>query len=239
MTQELIILLSTALMLGFTHTLFGPDHYLPFIVIAKAKKWSSIKTAWVTFLCGLGHLGSSILIGVVGIVFGIALSKLEFVESFRGNIAGWLLLGFGLAYFIYGIRKSWKNRPHKHSHLHEDGSKHEHVHTHVIQHAHIHIEKEEDATNLTPWFLFIIFVFGPCEILIPLLMYPAVQASWGAMILVVGTFSLATIATMLTTVLLGTYGFRAVRFPFLERNSEAVAGFSIVLCGMAIQFLGL
>jgi sulfite exporter TauE/SafE len=234
-----MILLVTAGTLGFTHTLFGPDHYLPFIVIAKAKKWSSLKTAWVTFLCGLGHLGSSILIGVIGIVFGVALSKLEFVESFRGNIVGWLLLGFGLAYFVYGLRKSWKNRPHKHPHLHEDGSVHEHVHTHVIQHAHIHIEKEEDTANLTPWFLFIIFVFGPCEILIPLLMYPAVQASFGAMILVVGTFSLATIATMLTTVLLGTYGIKAVRFPFLERNSEAVAGFSIMLCGMAIQFLGL
>jgi len=236
MTSELILLLTTAATLGFMHTLFGPDHYLPFIVIAKAKKWSSGKTAWITFLCGLGHVGSSILIGVVGIVFGIALLKLEFIEAFRGNIAGWLLFGFGLAYFVYGLRKAWKNRPHSHSHFHEDGSKHEHVHTHVVQHAHLH---EGNEANLTPWVLFIIFVFGPCEVLIPLLMYPAAQASWHAMLLVAGVFSIATVTTMLTIVTLGVYGFSAVRFPFLEQHSEAVAGFSIMLCGAAIQFLGL
>lgn len=234
-----MILLVTAGSLGFMHTLFGPDHYLPFIVIAKAKKWSPWKTARVTFLCGLGHVGSSVVIGAVGIIFGVALLKLQVVEAFRGNIAGWLLFGFGLAYFVWGLRKSWKNHPHKHPHLHEDEGIHEHVHTHVIQHAHIHIEKEEDTANLTPWVLFIIFVFGPCEVLIPLVMYPVAQASFGAMMLVVGTFSLATITTMLTIVTLGTYGIKAVRFPFLERNSEAVAGFSIMLCGMAIQFLGL
>jgi sulfite exporter TauE/SafE len=239
MTPEFILLLTTAATLGFAHTLFGPDHYLPFIVIAKAKKWSPAKTAWVTFLCGLGHVGSSVVIGLVGIVFGVALLKLQDIEAFRGNIAGWLLFGFGLAYFVYGLRKSWKNRPHKHPHLHEDGSVHEHVHTHVIQHAHIHIEKEEDTANLTPWVLFVIFVFGPCEVLIPLVMYPVAQASWFAMLLVVGTFSLATVATMLTIVTLGTYGISASRFPLLERHSEAVAGFSIMLCGAAIQFLGL
>lgn len=236
MSQELVVLLITAATLGFTHTLFGPDHYLPFIVIAKAKKWSPAKTAWITFLCGLGHVGSSIVIGIIGIVFGVALSKLIFFESFRGNVAGWLLFGFGLAYFMWGFRKAWKNRPHSHAHLHKDGSVHEHVHTHVIQHAHIHIEKEEDTANLTPWVLFVIFVFGPCEVLIPLVMYPAVQASWFAMLLVVGMFSLATVATMLAIVTLGTYGIRTARFPFLERHSEAVAGFSIMLCGVAIQF---
>lgn len=236
MSQELIILLVTVGTLGFMHTLFGPDHYLPFIVIAKAKKWSARKTAWITFLCGLGHVGSSILIGAVGIVFGVALLKLEFIEAFRGNIAGWLLFGFGLAYFVWGLRKAWKNRPHSHIHFHEDGSKHEHVHTHVVQHAHLH---EKSEANLTPWVLFIIFVFGPCEVLIPLLMYPAAQASWHAMLLVVGVFSAATVSTMLTIVTLGVYGFSAVRFPFLERHSEAVAGFSIMLCGAAIQFLGL
>jgi sulfite exporter TauE/SafE len=236
MNQELTLLVVTAATLGFTHTLFGPDHYLPFIVVAKAKKWSPLKTAWITFLCGLGHVGSSVLIGVVGIVFGVALFKLEFIESFRGNIAGWMLFGFGLAYFVWGLRKAWKNRPHSHPHLHEDGGVHEHVHTHVVQHAHIH---EGNEAKLTPWVLFIIFVFGPCEVLIPLVMYPAAQASWHAMLLVVGTFSAATVGTMLTAVTLGTYGIRAARFPFLERHSEAVAGFSIMLCGAAIQFLGL
>ncbi len=236
MSQELIILLITAVTLAFTHTIFGPDHYLPFIVIAKAKKWSPLKTAWITFLCGLGHVGSSLFIGILGVVFGVALLKLQFVESFRGNIAGWLLFCFGLMYFLWGLRKAWRNRPHSHVHLHEDGSKHEHIHSHEQAHIHVH---EGSEANLTPWVLFIIFVFGPCEVLIPLLMYPAAQASWYSMMMVAGVFSLATIGTMIAIVTLGVYGFSFVRFSFLERHSESIAGFSIMLCGLAIQFLGL
>lgn len=60
MSQELTILTITAASIGLFHTLLGPDHYLPFIVMAKAGKWSLFKTAWVTFLCGIGHVGSSI-----------------------------------------------------------------------------------------------------------------------------------------------------------------------------------
>jgi len=33
MSNELMILLVTAASIGFFHTLLGPDHYLPFIVI--------------------------------------------------------------------------------------------------------------------------------------------------------------------------------------------------------------
>ena len=40
MSNEIAILTATAASIGFFHTLFGPDHYLPFIVMAKANNWS-------------------------------------------------------------------------------------------------------------------------------------------------------------------------------------------------------
>ncbi|GAI12193.1 unnamed protein product, partial [marine sediment metagenome] len=55
--------------------------------------------------------------------------------------------------------------------VHVDGEKHDHIHAHKVEHSHVHDEKK--GTSLTPWILFIIFVFGPCEPLIPLVMYPA------------------------------------------------------------------
>ncbi len=75
MNQELVTLLITAASIGFFHTLFGPDHYLPFIVMAQARKWSLIKTTWITFLCGIGHVGSSVVLGIIGIAFGTAIAK--------------------------------------------------------------------------------------------------------------------------------------------------------------------
>ncbi len=68
--NELSILLVTAASLGFVHTLLGPDHYLPFIVLSKARQWSSSKTMWITFISGIGHVGSSVIIGMIGIALG-------------------------------------------------------------------------------------------------------------------------------------------------------------------------
>ena len=56
MTPELLVLVATAASIGFIHTLLGPDHYLPFIVMAKVRGWSRSKALGVTSLCGLGHV---------------------------------------------------------------------------------------------------------------------------------------------------------------------------------------
>jgi hypothetical protein len=40
MAIELKALILTAASIGFFHTLLGPDHYLPFIMMSWARKWS-------------------------------------------------------------------------------------------------------------------------------------------------------------------------------------------------------
>src|SRR5512139_214609 len=105
MSSELSLLLITAASLGFFHTLFGPDHYLPFISMSWARKWSLKKTTFITFLCGIGHIAGSVALGMIGVAMGIAVNKLEWIESSRGNLAAWLLIGFGLAYFAWGMRR--------------------------------------------------------------------------------------------------------------------------------------
>ena len=236
MTQELIILLTTAATIGFFHTILGPDHYVPFIVMAKAGKWSHFKTMLVTFLCGLGHVGSSIVLGLLGITLGIAVHKLEIFESVRGNIAAWVLIAFGLVYFIWGLQRAYKNKPHTHLHPHADGSVHLHKHTHTAEHAHAHTQS---TISLTPWVLFTIFVLGPCEPLIPLLMYPASKNSLNEVLIVSGVFSAVTITTMMTVVYLSIMGLKLIPEKGLERYIHAIAGGTILLSGLAIQFLGL
>jgi len=38
MSNELLILTGTAASIGFLHTVFGPDHYVPFVVMARANR---------------------------------------------------------------------------------------------------------------------------------------------------------------------------------------------------------
>lgn len=237
MESEIALLCGTAATLGVVHTALGPDHYLPFIMMGRARQWSFSKTAWITFICGLGHVLSSVVLGLVGVFVGIQVLKLEAFEAFRGTIAAWLLIGFGFAYFIWGVHKAVRNRPHRHVHTHDLHDEHEHEHSHTCEHAHVH--DAHHKRNITPWILFTIFVFGPCEPLIPLLMYPAAESSAWGVVLVAGIFSFATIGTMLTIVLLTAWGVSFAKLGRLERYVHALAGAAICLSGLAIQFFGL
>lgn len=234
--MELTALLATAASVGFIHTVLGPDHYIPFVAMSKARNWSYSKTALITFLSGLGHVFSSVLLGFAGLWLGTALSKLERFEGVRGNIAGWMLLAFGIAYTAWGLRQAYKGKSHGHFHLHADGAGHSHDHAHSTEHSHVH---ENGKANITPWILFTLLVFGPCEPLIPLLIYPAARHSMSGVLAVTAVFGLVTIGTMLAAVMLSLYGVRLLDFSRLERYTHALAGFAVTMCGVAVCFLGL
>ena len=235
MSQELPVLLGAAVVLGSVHTLIGPDHYLPFVALSKARRWSLRKTLWITALCGVGHVASSVVLGLIGIAAGITVRRLDLIESQRGEVAAWLLIAFGIAYGAWGLVGAFRNRPHTHPHFHATGVEHAHSHAHKSEHAHPH---EERGRSITPWVLFILFVLGPCEPLIPLLMYPAATLSVSAVVLVAGVFGAVTIATMLGVVVVSLLGLKFVSPERLGRFSHSLAGATVFLCGVAIQ-LGL
>ncbi len=232
MTSETMVLAVTAASLGFFHTLAGPDHYVPFVMIARARRWSLIKTAWITFLCGIGHILSAVLLGAIGLAFGLALGEIKALDSVRDNLAAWLFIAFGLVYFVWGLRKAIKNKPHTHIHHHDDDGGHTHVHTHKDEHVHVHDRGSE--TNITPWVLFAIFVFGPCEVLIPLVMYPAARNSLMDALIVTLIFGAVTIATMLVVITVSLLGFNMLPMGRLERYTHALAGLAIIICGVLI-----
>jgi len=88
---------------------------------------------------------------------------------------------------------------------------------------------------MTPWVLFTIFIFGPCEPLIPILFYPAATKSAFAVVAVTVAFAVATLAAMTAMVALGYFGLGWLSSSRLERYSHAGAGFAITACGLAIK----
>ncbi|MCJ7452196.1 MAG: sulfite exporter TauE/SafE family protein [Steroidobacteraceae bacterium] len=238
MNIDIGLLFLTAASIGFIHTLLGPDHYLPFVAMSAARGWTQRRTLWITALCGMGHVLGSVVIGLVGIGVGVSLSHLQWLEGIRGDVAAWLLAGFGLAYMVWGLKKAWRSRPHTHEHVHEDGTLHRHEHGHEGRHLHPHVDPAK-VKSITPWALFVIFVLGPCEPLIPLVMYPASQHSAWGLAVVVLAFGAVTVATMLTVVWLALKGIQHLPLESAERYSHALAGAALCACGLGIVFLGL
>lgn len=218
-------LLGTAALIGFLHTLLGPDHYLPFVAMARSGRWTTRKTLLVTVLCGVAHVASSVLLGAVGIAGGVVLLRLEDFESDRAELAGWLLLGFGVAYLMWGVLHAFRRLPHTHLHAHVDGTVHQHEHAHEGEHLHAH----------APWVLFTIFLFGPCEPLIPMLMYPASQANAGLVVMVAAVFALVTVGTMTIAVLGLLQGVSRVPLGPFQRFGHALAGLAVTGCGLAVK----
>jgi ABC-type nickel/cobalt efflux system permease component RcnA len=237
MNAEIELLMLTAVAIGFVHTVVGPDHYLPFVAMSAARNWTRRKTMLVTALCGVGHVTGSVLIGFVGIALGASLHRLQWLEGLRGDLAAWALIAFGLAYMAWGLKQAWRSRQHSHDHVHADGTRHRHAHGHHARDEHLHVHLQVDTDNvrsITPWALFVIFILGPCEALIPLLMYPASQHSGWGMVAVVAAFAVTTIVTMLVIVHLAVRGLERVPLASAERYSHALAGAALSLCGVGI-----
>ena len=236
MSEELGILALSAAAIAFFHTLLGPDHYLPFIAMARAQGWSLARTATITALCGAGHILSSVLLGAVGIALGLAASFFEPLDEIRGSLAAWAFMSFGLVYLAWGLRQARKNAPHSHAHPHTDGYVHDHGHAHGGEHVHVH---EDGATRLTPWVVFVIFALGPCEPMIPVIMYPAVKGNYLDLIAVTAVFGAVTMTSMLAVVLGASLGLKSIPLRSWDRYSHALAGATLFLCGAAMQFFGL
>ncbi len=228
-------LLLAAAGVAVVHTVLGPDHYLPFVMLARARRWTLTRTLAVTAACGVGHVASSVVLGGVGVALGLAVGQIEGAEGGRGDLAAWALVALGVAYALWGVRRAIREKRglephahHHHVHVHDDGSSpHEHHHRH------------EGGPSTTFWALFVVFVLGPCEPLIPLFVIPASRGDWGLAAATAAVFGVITIGTMVALTATATLGVKRLPLGPLERWAHSLAGAVIAACGLAILFLGL
>jgi hypothetical protein len=204
-----------AVTVGSLHTL-APDHWIPFAALARAQRWSAAHTARVTIACGLGHVTVSALLGLGGLFFGLRV--MEVFGRRMEALAGILLVGFGLAYAAWGLRRAAGRRLHGHPHLRYD-----HVH---------------DASKTTAWSLFFLFSADPCVAVIPLL-FAAAPLGAARTAGIVLLYELATITTMVALVLPARAGARVLRAGWLDRFGDAAAGGVIAAAGIVVAALGI
>lgn len=217
MEQGILALTMVAFGLGALHTLIGPDHYLPFVAMAQTRKWSTTRTLWVVSICGIGHVLSTIVLGSVFIAVGIALEQFRFWEGQRGDFSSWMLFLIGSLYMLWAIVQRIYHKGHNHEHFSDKVSKNR---------------------KMTFWILFVIFVFGPCEALAPVL-YKAAAISNFSIFLVSVFFAVSTLGVMLIMTFLFLKGFKLVKINKLQKYQHIIAGGTIAACGAAMIFLGL
>jgi ABC-type nickel/cobalt efflux system permease component RcnA len=245
--QMTLALAGVAAGIGALHTL-APDHWVPFAALARAERWTPRRTAAITAACGLGHVTVSVLLGAVSLLFGLELIQ-AFGERLE-NIAGLLLVGFGVVYCGWGLHRAMRARIHQH--MHEVLPPHHHAapgdvdvsdghdsrHSSHHHHGHFHHQLPGSTRRLTPWTLFLLFSADPCVAVIPL-MFASAPLGWGSTLLVVLAYESATIATMVGLVLPTQLVATSIRADWADRFGDAIAGAIIAGVGIAVAVIGI
>jgi putative Mn2+ efflux pump MntP len=105
-------LMAATFILAATHTV-SPDHWFPFVMVGRANRW---KVSWVlglAILAGIGHVGTSVAIGLIGVFAEKGASKE--IATFLENATPLLLMIFGFGYAAYAF---YKQRVGAHGHSH-------------------------------------------------------------------------------------------------------------------------
>jgi hypothetical protein len=215
MTNSLAITLAlAAATVGSLHAL-APDHWVPIAAVSRARGWSVRRTARVALACGFGHVTVSVALGLLALVSGTAVAGA--IGSTTASIAGVLMIGFGVAYALWGARHLIARRLHGHDH-----ARYDHVH---------------DPSARTTWALFAIYCADPCVAVVPIL-FAASSLSVAATIAIVVVYEVATIATMVGLASAARAGASVIRGRWFERYGDTAAGALVAATGIAVAALG-
>lgn len=203
-----ITLAAAAATVGALHSL-APDHWLPIAAVSRAQGWSLGRTARVALLCGVGHVTVSALLGLIALAAGarVVTAAGEQIAS----VAGVLMIGFGVAYALWGLRR-------------------------LAHHAHAHVGQVSGRRSI--WALFAIYCADPCVAVIPIL-FAAASLPVVAIITVIAVYEVATIATMVGLAVASRAGAGLLHGRWIEHYGDATAGGLIAVTGLAVALLGI
>jgi nickel/cobalt transporter (NicO) family protein len=198
-------LVAGSLVLSVLHALI-PSHWLPVLAIAKKESWSLNRTTAITFIAGLSHALSTVMVGIIVGVVGLTLA--DKVNYFTHLIAPSVLIALGLFYI------------HQH---------HKHKHFHLHQHDEIVSRKKVIASLVVAMF------FSPClEIEANFLM--AGSQGWWMIALLAILYTAVTVGGMVLWVRFTYAGLRKLNWHTLEHNAGIITGITLVLTGIASFF---
>lgn len=202
----MITLITGSLILSVLHALI-PNHWLPVLAISRRESWSLTQTTTVTFISGLAHALSTVLIGLLIGLLGVKLA--ENVRYFTHFIAPIILISLGI-FYIY--------QHHRHKHFH------------------LHAQEKPLAKNKIITGLVIAMFFSPCfEIEAYFLMAGA--HGWSLVAVLAILYTVVTVTGMVIWVRLTYRGLFKFNWHALEHNAGIITGVTLVLTGITSFFI--
>lgn len=187
-----------------------PTHWLSFVLVARAQRWSRRKMLEVVLVSGLGHVTTTALVGLAAAALGKELHR--HAEKLDTPLPALILLAFGLYYLVVG----WRREGHRHC-------------------GHDHSDDPIMADRVAAWALFVEMAVSPCETLIPVF-FASGQLPWATLVVMALVMSGLTIVFMAVLASLAFAGYQKLTFPWLERNERVLLGLILMALGAFAYF---
>jgi nickel/cobalt exporter len=233
-TTVLTTLAATGFTVAFFHAAL-PTHWLPFVLVARARGWRERKTMGVALAAGLGHVALTSLLGLVVALLGFALDE-HFGQIFKW-VAGGLLLAVGVYFAVQQIQGAGLQ------HHHVPGSRH---HASELcgkeeSESHLEIELRESpvVTNKSSdWAaisgLLVMLTLSPCEAFLPVYL-SGVEFGWTGFFVLSGILAAGTLAGMTLFTWLTLRGLRRFELKRFERYEAGML--AVVFCGLGLMMM--
>ncbi len=232
--------LTTVAVTGFTVAFFHaaiPTHWLPFVLVARARGWSRAKTLAVTVGAGLGHVAVTTLLGLAIAWFGFQIDE-KVGRAFPWLVGG-LLFAMGLFYF-------WRQFTGRGILHHHPPGSHHHADEHCGEapdHSHWDDELKDsplvsrqagDAAAISG--LFVMLTLSPCEGFLPVYL-SGVQFGWRGFWLLSAILATATFVAMTLFTWLALVGLQRIRVRNFERYEAGLLGGLFAALGALVLVL--
>ncbi len=232
--------LTTLAAFGFTVAFFHaaiPTHWLPFVLVARARGWTRAKTLWVTMFAGLGHIALTTVLGLAIAWFGFQVD--ERLGDAASKIAGGVLLAVGAYYFW----RQWRGAGLCHhpvpggNHQADDHCGEEKGHSHwddELEDSELVSQKKGDWAAISG--LFLMLTLSPCEAFLPIY-FSGVQFGWVGFFTLSAILAVATFAGMMVFTWLALVGLENVQVKKFEHYEAALLGGLFTIVGVIMLVL--
>lgn len=196
-----------SLLLSLLHAVI-PNHWLPVLAIGKKDNWTLQDVTKVTFISGLAHALSTIVIGIFLGLLGLQLTNK--IQYFTHFIAPAVLLLLGV-FFIY------QHHRHKHFHLHKT-------------------PKPTPTKNKIILALVVAMFLSPCMEIEAYFLLAGAYGLW-AVISIAALYLTISVTGMVVWVRLAFKGLLKLNWHSIEHKSGIITGWTLVITGIISFFI--
>lgn len=205
----LISLLGGGFVAAFLHAAL-PTHWLPFVLVGRAQRWSLGRVMAVAVTAGLAHIASTALVGSLIVAAGLALNA--WIGGLLPHLSAALLFVFGAFY----LARASLQKP-----ITATGPEAD-------------VPEPAVSDRAAFWGLVLMMAVTPGEVLLPIYLSSATEGVM-ALALLTLSFAAGTVLGMTLLAALASAGYSILRLERWARYEGAILGVALILIGLLVM----